>query len=168
MWFVANPDTCTLRIINPYNFSGPELCWATPETGPRKSCLFPFTYRNHNYSACLTDEVHKAWCPTGKTIEDKYTGWAECDLDCPRTGDGKWTISAFPLHNKLTCYSHHNFSVYNIKLWVCYSLHLWGWNLFWMCSTLLARFTLWSKALVSHGPGCQGEIRQRQPLHCRL
>ena len=89
--FVANPDTCTLRIINLYNFSGPELCWATPETGPRKSCLFPFTYRNHSYSACLTDEVHKAWCPTGKTIEDKYTGWAECDLDCPKTGDGKLT-----------------------------------------------------------------------------
>lgn len=66
------------------------MCWASPETGSRKSCVFPFTYSNDNYSSCLIDIEDKAWCPTEKNSDGKYIGWAECDKDCPKTGEGKF------------------------------------------------------------------------------
>ena len=67
-------------------FPGQGVCWASPEKGSRRSCVFPFLYDNANYSTCLKDIADKAWCPTKKNSEGRYIRWAECDAKCPIAG----------------------------------------------------------------------------------
>ena len=76
---------------NGFDFPGTGVCWASPEKGSRKSCVFPFLYDNANYSTCLKDIEDKAWCPTQKNSEGRFIRWAECDAKCPIAG--KWNLT---------------------------------------------------------------------------
>ena len=61
-----------------------------------KNCIFPFTYKGEEYTACTTKDtcLECFWCGTDYIVTNSK-GWGMCNETCKMDNDGKKHVNIY-------------------------------------------------------------------------